>query len=325
MESKWQPNIGDHVWHVAEYLTTASGMRKRGLKGFRPYGLEVVESEITSILDNGTFTALGVATSERIGNIEATDIFKWSQDDLNKIVFLDCKSAAEMAQLRIRDMEHGNIGNVYENKPMYKNWLHLANTDKTPVLKSKKYVHVFPDGWDMDVYNEWLKGLSARLHLANTDKTPVLKSKKYVHVFPDGWDMDVYNEWLKGLSARQAAEKCGLNTSTFAVHARRLAKERGDTKIAAPTSSRPKRVLPDNFNDVCDEYRQGKISQADAARKCAMWSSTFKYWFEKIQKKRDALGIEDEEPEPPEYEPEHVDDIDLGHHNFQKKQHEVTE
>lgn len=285
MKTEWRPKIGDHVWHVAEYLTTASGMRKRGLDGFRPYGLEVVESEITGILDNGTFSAIGIVTSDRIGNIEGSNIFRWTQFDLNKIVFQNRKDAAFSANLRMHDIEHGNPGSVYENKPMYKNWLHWINTDKTPVLKTKKYVHVLP--------------------------------KK--------WDMDVYNEWLHGLSCRNASLKLGIPAATFNIHARRLAKERGDIRIN-PNGGRPETfVLPDNFNDVFEEYEQGNLRLKDAAEKCGMTSGQFKYQFEKLQKRRLKAEIESGEPEPQEYEPEHIDDIDLGHHNFQAKRHEGAE
>lgn len=287
METEWKPKIGDHVWHVAEYSTNVSGMRKRGLDGFRPYGLEVVESEITSVLDNSTYTALGIVTSDRIGNVDGSNIFRWSQHDLGKVVFPDCMQAAEAAQLRCRDMEHGYMGNVYENRPMYKNWLHWVNTDRTPALRSRK--------------------------------------KEYVHVLPGNWNMDVYNEWLNGLSCKDAGKKCGVSAATFNIHARRLANERGDVRKRNLGGRKDWVVLPDNFNDVCEEYAQGLIKQSEAARKCGMTHSKFKYQFDKLQRRRAKAGIEWDCPKPQKYEPKHVGDIALGNHNYKKQMCESAE
>ena len=40
---------------------------------------------------------------------------------------------------------------------------------------------------------------------------------------------------------------------------------------------RPEKPLPDNFDGVYDEWKSGKITAVDAAKKCGMPVSTFKY------------------------------------------------
>ena len=40
---------------------------------------------------------------------------------------------------------------------------------------------------------------------------------------------------------------------------------------------RPEKPLPDNFDGIYDEWKSGKITAVDAAKKCGMPVSTFKY------------------------------------------------
>ena len=37
-EQKWVPKIGDHVWHVCEYVVSSATLKAKGLEGFRNYG-----------------------------------------------------------------------------------------------------------------------------------------------------------------------------------------------------------------------------------------------------------------------------------------------
>ena len=53
---------------------------------------------------------------------------------------------------------------------------------------------------------------------------------------------------------------------------------------------RPPKPLPDNFYEVYQEWAMGKISAIEAARKCGMPESTFRY---KAIAYRDSISHED--------------------------------
>lgn len=49
---------------------------------------------------------------------------------------------------------------------------------------------------------------------------------------------------------------------------------------------RPEKPVPENFNDICALWKEGRISGAQAARECGMPLSTFRYKANLLDDKR---------------------------------------
>lgn len=48
-------------------------------------------------------------------------------------------------------------------------------------------------------------------------------------------------------------------------------------KLRGVRFGRPPKILPDNFNDVCERWKKGEITGTAAAKECGMPLSTFRY------------------------------------------------
>lgn len=78
------------------------------------------------------------------------------------------------------------------------------------------------------------------------DKTEATKS----HQLPETFSMEAYEKWVKGeITSAEAGEMCSMAKSTFAKHASRLAKERGDRR-KRNTHRKP---LPEDYKELFEE------------------------------------------------------------------------
>lgn len=128
-EREWNPKIGDKVYCVCEYYTSDYTMRYKGLEGFRNYGLEVVESIVKSPYKwkSGGLGCVSVCLHREVGD-NANNLFYWKKSDLGTRLFATREKAAAVADVRAHNMDLGMWGKKYENRPMYKNWLHWEKT-----------------------------------------------------------------------------------------------------------------------------------------------------------------------------------------------------
>lgn len=120
---RWQPEIGDHIWHVMRYHLNDAELKKKGLDGFRGYGVEVVESVITKKGEKcweSEAVKLDVGTEKRR---------LWEDAEITSRAFRTKEKAVILAEKIAYDMDHV-LGKRYENRPMYKNWLQWENIQK---------------------------------------------------------------------------------------------------------------------------------------------------------------------------------------------------
>ena len=151
-------------------------------------------------------------------------------------------------------MDHG-LGSRYDNKPMYKNW------------------------------KKW--GVKDLPELPKKEKKP--KRKRAHAPLPEGFE-DVYSRWRDGeLTTVQAALEIEMPQSSFSVAAARELKKRGETHTYRARGR--SRKLPEDFNNVYEEWENGEIGITEAGRKLGMDYKSFKHHAEKMYKKRQEAGI----------------------------------
>lgn len=294
--------IGTHVYHVCEFSLSRSEMRMRGIEGFRNWGIEVVESVIVGTytwrLDSGiTMPGWVSEVVKREVAVTAQKNFYWKESDFGKEVFLTKFEAACRAEERAKLIQMGIKEDKYSQRPLYKNWAHWKDLHRG----------------EMEIE-------------ADRRVTAGIKKEQH-HTLPARFSMDVYEEWKNGLSNTQAAIKCRMPISTFVGYAKRLMKERGEKRTQTSRGGAQRRTLPENFNDIYEEWENGNLKPGKAALACGMSYSSFMYQAKKMHQKRIAEGIISDGPQniSPEYEPGHEDDIDLGHHNYMKAKQEGAE
>lgn len=124
-EQKWVPKIGDHVWHVCEYVVSSATLKAKGLEGFRNYGIEVVESVVKAPYhwENADQGCMSVSERREVGD-NANSEFYWKVSDYGRSVFSTKEEAAVLAGERAHDMNRGISSTKYISRPMYKNWMH---------------------------------------------------------------------------------------------------------------------------------------------------------------------------------------------------------
>ena len=101
---------------------------------------------------------------------------------------------------------------------------------------------------------------------------------------------DVYSRWRDGeLTTVQAALEVEMPQSSFSVAAARELKKRGETHTYRTRGRN--RKLPEDFNNVYEEWENGEIGITEAGRKLGMDYKSFKHHAEKMYKKRQEAGI----------------------------------
>lgn len=254
-ERRWAPQIGDHVYHICEYNVMDIELKIKGLEGFRTYGIEVVESVVEKPY-RWKSCGMGCTTvceKREVGD-NANNLFFWKPSDYGKRLFATREEAAALAEQRANDMDHG-LGSRYDNKPMYKNW------------------------------KKW--GVKDLPELPKKEKKP--KRKRAHAPLPEGFE-DVYSRWRDGeLTTVQAALEIEMPQSSFSVAAARELKKRGETHTYRARGR--SRELPEDFNNVYEEWENGEIGITEAGRKLGMDYKSFKHHAEKMYKKRQEAGI----------------------------------
>lgn len=306
--------IGDSVYHVEEYHLTNYELRQKGLEGFANYGIEVVNSVITQV-ESENFTSK--ASYRDIGNNTNSDFF-WKISDYGRTVFATKEEAAIEAENRAHNIQLGYHCSKFDLRPMYKNWLHWdreqiqKKVEKAPeslFKRSKKNNRIYRRKTILseDVYTAYRDGEITAKVAAERLSVSITTFGKYIseefkkrgehHVIiskhkkplPENFDK-VFQLWKCGqLSEKKAAEKCGISHSTFRVAADRKLEEMGEKR----EKMRKGMVLPENFNDVVEEWEAGNITISEGAKLCGMKYERFKYYAEKMHDRRVKAGVFD--------------------------------
>lgn len=252
------PSVGDHVFHICNYNVGNATLNKKGLDGFRNYGIEVVEGRVERNLTDPEMDTVMTIVEKRNLSKGESGIYFWDVEDFGKKVFTSREEAAKYADKRAYDMDHA-YGNKFEQKPMYKNWKHWG-LNLPPVTKVNKFA---PD-------TKKRKGFQPR-------------------PLPENFE-EVYPKWRDGeYTNAQAAQLLNLPQTTFSDVVRRELKKRGEKHIIKNQGI--KKPLPEGFNDVYEEWECGEINGAEAARKLGMEYTTFLYRAKAVFAKRQAEGI----------------------------------
>lgn len=260
-ESEWNPKIGDKVYCVCEYYTSDYMMRYKGLEGFRSYGLEVVESIVKSPYKwkSGGLGCVSVCLHREVGD-NANNLFYWKKSDLCTRLFATREEAAAVADVRAHNMDLGLWGKKYENRPMYKNWLHW---EKPEMRKN---------------------GAEATKSPENGAKTRERTKRKSKQVFKRKAELpeEIYTQWRDGkLTTAEGAKIIGVAAVTFEKYAYEQIKARGESKKSSPHCP-----LPDNFYEIFAKVDSGRIPIAEGARQCNMPYRRFLYQVERVRKEK---------------------------------------
>lgn len=315
--TEWSPKIGDKVYCVCEYYTSDYTMRYKGLEGFRNYGLEVVESIVKSPYKwkSGGLGCVSVCLHREVGD-NANNLFYWKKSDLGARLFATREEAAAVADVRAHNMDLGLWGKKYENRPMYKNWLHWNDEEKKVQKKQetqkitqkpkRNRVYKRKNELPEELYTRWRDGKITAVDAAKEIRVScttfekyaqeILKARGETHTYasnkkglPGNFE-EVYPKWRDGeYTNAQAAKLLNLPQTTFACVVKRELAKRGEKHSLKNCGAR--KPLPEGFNDVYEEWECGEISGAQAARQLGMEYTTFKYNAEKLFRKREAEGI----------------------------------
>lgn len=318
-EREWNPKIGDKVYCVCEYYTSDYTMRYKGLEGFRNYGLEVVESIVKSPYKwkSGGLGCVSVCLHREVGD-NANNLFYWKKSDLGTRLFSTREEAAAVADVRAHNMDLGMWGKKYENRPMYKNWLHWekpemrkngAEATKTPENGAKtrertkrKSKQVFKRKAELpeEIYTQWRDGKLTTAEGAKIIGVAAVTFEKYAyeqikargekHTGYSGNRKKLeienfeenYQKWRDGkLSGVDAAERCKVSQATFTKYANEQLKARGESKKSSPHCP-----LPDNFYEIFAKVDSGRIPIAEGARQCDMPYRRFLYQVERVRNEK---------------------------------------
>ena len=243
-EQKWVPKIGDHVWHVCEYVVSSATLKAKGLEGFRNYGIEVVESVVKAPYhwENADQGCMSVSERREVGD-NANSEFYWKVSDYGRSVFSTKEEAAVLAGERAHDMNRGISSTKYISRPMYKNWMH----------------------WNDEAGRKIARQAEAK---AKVKRGPQRKP------LPEGFEK-AYTGWKNGeLSNAEAARACGMPQTSFQEAAKRELVKRGEVREKFKFI-RKHRTSPDDFQKVYEKWRSGEITITEAARECAMDYTSF--------------------------------------------------
>ncbi len=265
---RWKPQAGDHVYHVCEFKLDSYEMKKRDMEGFKNWGYEVVESVI---VDKYTWRSkTGSATigwqSELIRRdigktTDANKTFYWKENDFGTVAFRTLAEAVQLAEGRIK-LAHAALHETrIEGRPMYRNWLHWEKF-KSEVAAAQGAAKA---------QKQKLPPAEQKPKQKRPDKRKAVLSE------------ELYIQWRDGkISAAAGAEKLGVTDMTFLKYGKEMLEQRGETRKEI---SRP---LPENLDKMYQEWKDGNISLAKAAKACKMQYSSFRFQVSKRKRKEKA-------------------------------------
>ena len=118
---KWIPKVGDHIFHVAEFML--DDYRSRTMfPGYHRYGFEIVESVVTSpyCWKSAGAGVRSVSDKRDVGS-NPNNVFFWRPRDYGVTVFRTFEDAIPLAEEKTRYYEqHCKLKS--ENEPMYRQW-----------------------------------------------------------------------------------------------------------------------------------------------------------------------------------------------------------
>lgn len=313
--TEWNPKIGDKVYCVCEYYTSDYTMRYKGLEGFRNYGLEVVESIVKSPYKwkSGGLGCVSVCLHREVGD-NANNLFYWKKSDLGTRLFPTREEAAAVADVRAHNMDLGMWGKKYENRPMYKNWLHWNDEEKKAQKKQetqkitqkqvqkpkRNRVYKRKNELPEELYTRWRDGKITAVDAAKEIGVScttfekyaleILKARGEIHTYasnkkglPEGFN-EAYEEWKAGkINEAEAGKKCKMNHARFRREAIKRLEESGETKQRKDGYGTH---FPDNFREVCDLVLAGEITAAVGAKRCSTPYTTFYSWIQREKAER---------------------------------------
>lgn len=306
-------NIGDAVYHVEEYHLSNYELKRKGFDGFSTFGIEVVTSKVVKI---GAASFISRSESRDIGDNTDNEYY-WKLSEYGRTVFATKEEAANEADNRAHDIQLGYHCSKYDQRPMYKNWLHwddakksnsfkAESAEKQPKLRSNlgKRKATLPE----DIYIAWRDGELSGPAGAKKIGVSITTFEKYVREelakrgdkhtvktgnkippkpLPDNF-AECFEQWKCGLlSDDRAARQCGMSSTTFGKYARIRLREQGETREGVRRGT----PLPPNFTDVYLDWEMGNISCSEAARQCGLEYYVFKYHAEKRYNERMEAGV----------------------------------
>lgn len=227
----WKPKIGDRIYHICEYRISNYELKKKDLEGFANYGIEVVESVIKQPYKwkSGGMGWESVSEKREVGN-NANNTFYWKKADAGTQFFATRDEAAASADVRAHNMEISAWGTRFENRPMYKNWMHWG--DKRTFKAKNAKPHQLPESFSMATYEKWINGeitakqAGAMCGMAEStfavhgyklakERGDHRKKKKWHKPLPENYN-DVYERYEEGqITEKEAAKECNVHTNTF--------------------------------------------------------------------------------------------------------------
>ncbi len=227
----WKPKKGDKVYHICEFQVSNYTLKQKGLEGFRNYGIEVVESTAKEPYKwkKGGLGCVSVAEKRDMGD-NANNLFYWKKADYGTRLFATREEAAAVADIRAHEMDLAMWGTKFENRPMYKNWMHWG--DKRTFKANRAKPHRLPESFSMAVYEKWINGeitakqAGAMCGMAESTfaghgyklakgRGDHRKRKKWHKPLPENYN-DVYERFEAGqITKKEAAKECNVHVDTF--------------------------------------------------------------------------------------------------------------
>lgn len=268
----WEPQAGEHVYHICEFNLSLCEMRKKGIDGFRNWGYEVVESVMVekytwrSKSGSATIGWKSELVRRDVGNVtEETKCFYWKTGDLGKLVFAHMKEAVAQAEERTKMAERALHEPRYERRPMYKNWMYWKVPQLEGVRENTKHKEV-----------------------EKVERRSQMRRRKAV--LPE----DLYIRWRDGeISAVAGAEELGVSEMTFASYAKEMLAERGETH-KQKTNVKP---VSERFKRAYERWKNGEIPTYAAVQESGLCYATFRYQAKKWEMMKEGLLEESIEKE----------------------------
>nr|DAQ14198.1 MAG TPA: hypothetical protein [Caudoviricetes sp.] len=126
MGDKWNPQKGDHVYHVQEFH--GDGWDKR-LDGYERFGYEVVESVVKGPYEwryrryHGVTGCVSTSKTRLIGS-NANNVFYWRPGEYGRKLFQNREAAEAVAEKLTSDYEAK--WKFIGIKPLYRHWKEVS-------------------------------------------------------------------------------------------------------------------------------------------------------------------------------------------------------
>ena len=123
MGDKWNPQKGEHVYHVQEFFCSK---RDKRLAGYENYGYEVVESVVKGPYEWRTHRVTGCVSisKKRLVGSSPSNVFYWRPGDYGKSLFQSREAAEAVAEKLSSD--HEAKWKFIGIKPLYRHWKEVS-------------------------------------------------------------------------------------------------------------------------------------------------------------------------------------------------------